>query len=235
MDGKVVRVMGKSPFSKHNKKPGLFRGSRSCSEHNCSAFQCTLLSSSDYPLFQHGLCQCCYLFLEHSPYILQYSPAHICTNMSLIMKITRQIGVYLFVATVHRLPQEMSAKAKVKTTYLFLCLSIHSFIYLKHDFILVLCFLFILFLYLLIKLTTTQLNYGCRWKLQLAGACDLFTLSAPTLPSQLHMHATDTQQIVTCMMARFVSIMLHKFLSKGEILGTFCFTFQNSSLSSSGL
>lgn len=88
--------------------------------------------------------------------------AHKCTNMSLIMKVTRQIGVYLFDVTVHRLPHGMSAKAKVKTTYLFLCLSIHSSIYLKQDFILVFCFLFILFLYLLIKLTTTQLNYGCR-------------------------------------------------------------------------
>lgn len=162
MDGKVVSVMGKSPFSKHNKNPGLFRGSRPCSEHSCSAFQCTLLSFSGYPLFQHGLCQSCCLFLEHSPYILQYSPAHICTNMSLIMKVTRQIGVYFFDVTVHRLPHGMSAKAKVKATYLFLCLSIHSSIYLIQDFILVFCFLFILFLYLLIKLTTTQLNYGWR-------------------------------------------------------------------------
>lgn len=145
--------------------------------------------------------------------------------MSLIRKITRQIGAYLFDVAVHRFPQGMSAKAKVKTTYLFLCLSIHSFIYLKHDFILVLCFLFILFLYLLIKLTTTQLNYGCRWKLQLAGACDLLTLWAPSLPSQLHMHATDTQQIVTCMMARFVSIMLHKFLSKGGDMRNILFHF----------
>lgn len=128
MNGKAVRGMGKSPFSKHEKKPGLFRGSRSCSEHCCSGFQCTLLRSSD--LFQPGLCQCCYLFLGHSPYILQDLSAHICTNMSLIITITRQIGVHPFDATVHRLPQGLSAKAKVKTTYLSVFMSVYPFFHL---------------------------------------------------------------------------------------------------------